>query len=99
MRGREGLAKQIEVVGIESKECQDAVEYALEAIQYRFPGSAESMLRGVTIEIGEGLTESGGETRGKRILLDAVKNAQPLQVTEDYLVTEGYLDTGDWTSC
>jgi hypothetical protein len=98
------MSKQIPIDlvidGVGGEHCQAAINQALELLATKLPGKAVKLLAGTKVTIGSNLTESGGETSAekKEILLDASKNELSLQEAEDFLVKEGFLDVGDWTS-
>jgi hypothetical protein len=63
-----------------------------------FEGRLAEVANGLRIQIGDGLTKSGGETdtSKNKIIFDRKKMLQSLADAEEFL--HEVLDTGDWTS-
>ena len=84
----------------EQEDCWAAINEGLTAVHTKLGPRARHLLAGVTIQVGAGLTESGGETfrSERRIALDEAKSGLSLQEAEDLLTARGYHDTGDLVS-
>jgi hypothetical protein len=80
--------------------CRLATEKGINAIRGRIGATANDLMQGVTIQVGPGLTESGGETfvAERRIVLDAEKAAMSLRDVEALLVLKGYYAVYDLVS-
>ena len=89
-----------EVFGLEELASVKAAQVAFSMINEKLPAQALGLLEGITITLGDNLTESGAETDAENgtVLLDKNKNSLSLQAAENYLVSEGYLDIGDWVA-
>ena len=91
-------------VAREASDLETAINNALERVG-AYPAAnhdtnVAELFQGLLIEIGDGLTDSGGEAfaQENRIVLDRRKMLNSLTEAETYLVSQGVLDQGDWTA-
>ena len=90
---------KVEFVGVEDKDCEQAVTAALDALEKKL-GRTFKLLSGFTFIIGgTGEPKQGGEVDfiHKDVRFNARDNKMSIQQAEDYLVTRGLLETCDWT--
>jgi general stress protein 26 len=84
---------------VDGEKCIEALQMGLTFLSDKLGPISEALLHEVTVEVGPGLTESGGQTfpADRHIVLDAEKSAMSLRSVEDLLVRKGDYQTDDLT--
>lgn len=75
------------------------LDFTLEKLTHRLGNRANQLIGNVTVKIGPGLVDGGGQaiTEENLVLLDYEKMKMTLQESEDFLVREGWFETGERT--
>lgn len=80
-------------------ECREMVDFALGVLEDKLGDQLKDKLAHVTVKIGPGLVDGGGEAKAEEglILLDSDKMVLSLQQSEDFLVQAGYYEPTERT--
>lgn len=87
------------IIGESQPELLGALDFTLDKLKKRMGERADELLADVTVKIGSGLVEGGGQAVAEEnlVLLDLEKMRMTLQASEDFLVQEGYFKPGERT--
>lgn len=88
---------RVEVQGEIPGACSAAIEQAIDLLKAALQGSFNTVCSGVTVRIGNGLVDGGGEASAEEnlILLDREKMGMSLQDAENLLVRMGMFNPGE----
>jgi|GEM_PF-2026336 hypothetical protein len=95
--GECGVTVDILASSEEQSKLETAIMAAIERLDDFFDGKFAELFRGLEVQVGDGLTESGGEAFGdqNRIVLDRQKMLLTLREEDALYAQNGFADEGD----
>lgn len=84
---------------VDEEALNKALNFGIEQVRTKIGSKFSEVISGVEVQVGNNITESGGETDEKQkiIKIDTKKSSMSLRDVEDLLVPQGYYDTGNLT--